>query len=151
MVDNTLTEICQDIHNWFDRARYVGHISIDGEGNVYCGTAKIGLMEGQYYRAVGSVFGDGVHLYPDADCPAEEFDGAIWEMRIPPAFLSLVQEIEDWNANERPKLMGAYSSENLSSSGYSYQRQDAEQMQKAASYKTVFGDRLNRWRKIGGV
>lgn len=151
MVDNALSEICQDIHNWFARARYIGHITIDAVGGVFCNGVALGLAEGQYFRVIGSIYSDGVHLYPDADGPAEEFDGAVWEMRIPPAFLSLVREIEDWNENERPKMLGAYSSENLSSSGYSYQRQNADEIQKAASYKTVFGDRLNRWRKIGGV
>ena len=60
---------------------------------------------------------------------------------------SLAQEIEDWNTNARPKMLGPYSSENLSSSGYSYQRQNAEDMAKA-DYKTVFGARLNKWRKL---
>lgn len=147
MVDNTLTELCQELRNWFDRARYIGHITIDESGDVFCNGVAIGLAEEQYYRVIGSVFSDGVHIYPDSDTRAESFDGAVWAMAVPPDFLALVQEIEDWNANARPKMLGPYSSENLSSSGYSYQRQSAEDMAKA-DYKTVFGARLNKWRKL---
>ena len=147
MVDNTLTELCQELRNWFDRARYIGHITIDKSGDVFCNGVKVGLLEGQYYRVIGSVYSNGVHIYPDSDTRAESFDGAVWAMAVPPDFLALVQEIEDWNANARPKMLGPYSSENLSSSGYSYQRQSAEDMAKA-DYKTVFGARLNKWRKL---
>lgn len=147
MVDNTLTELCQDLRNWFDRARYIGNITLDAYGGVFCNGVAIGLVEGQYFRVFGSVFADGVHVYPDAETPAESFTGAVWAMAVPPDFLALVQEIEDWNTNARPKMLGPYSSENLSSSGYSYQRQSAEDMAKA-DYKTVFGARLNKWRKL---
>lgn len=147
MVDNTMTEICQDIRNWFDRARYIGNITLDADGGVYCNGVAIGLAEGQYYRVIGSVFADGVHVYPDMETTAESFSGAVWAMAVPPDFLALVQEIEDWNTNTRPKMLGPYSSENLSSSGYSYQRQSVEDMAKA-DYKTVFGARLNKWRKL---
>ena len=147
MVDNTLTELCQDLRNWFDRARYIGHITLDADGGVFCNGVAIGLAEGQYFRVIGSVFADGVHVYPDTETAAENFTGAVWAMAVPPDFLSLVREIEDWNTNARPKMLGPYSSENLSSSGYSYQRQSAEDMAKA-DYKTVFGARLNKWRKL---
>lgn len=147
MVDNTLTELCQDLRNWFDRARYIGNITLDAGGGVYCNGVAIGLAEDQYYRVINSTFSDGVHIYPDAGNKQEGFDGAVWAMAVPPDFLALVQEIEDWNANVRPKMLGPYSSENLSSSGYSYQRQSADDMAKA-DYKTVFGARLNKWRKL---
>jgi hypothetical protein len=147
MVDNTLTELCQDLRNWFDRARYIGNITLDADGGVFCNGVAIGLAEGQYFRVIGSVFADGVHVYPDTETTAESFTGVVWAMAVPPDFLSLVQEIEDWNTNARPKMLGPYSSENLSSSGYSYQRQSAEDMAKA-DYKTVFGARLNKWRKL---
>lgn len=147
MVDNTLTELCQDIRNWFDRARYIGNITLDADGGVYCNGVAICLVEGQYFRVIGSVFADGVNIYPDMKTTAESFTGAVWAMAVPPDFLALAQEIEDWNTNARPKMLGPYSSENLSSSGYSYQRQSAEDMAKA-DYKTVFGARLNKWRKL---
>ena len=147
MVYNTLTELCQELRNWFDRARYIGNITLDANGGVYCNGVAIGLAEGQYFRVIGSVFADGVHVYPDTETTVESFDGAVWAMAVPPDFLSLAQEIEDWNTNARPKMLGPYSSENLSSSGYSYQRQSAEDMAKA-DYKTVFGARLNKWRKL---
>lgn len=146
-MDVTLTELCQELHNWFDRERYIGSITLDAEGDVYCNGVKIGLLNGQYFRVMGSVFADGVHVYPDTTAKPEAFDGAVWAMAVPPDFLALVQEIQDWNTHVRPKMFGPYSSENLSSSGYSYQRQSADDMAKA-DYKTVFAARLNKWRKL---
>lgn len=147
-MDIPMTELCQEIRNWFDRARYIGSITVGPDGGVFCDGIAVCLADGQYYRVIGSTFADGVHIYPDADTKQESFDGAVWAMAVPPDFLALVQEIEDWNTNARPKMLGPYSSENLSSSGYSYQRQSAEDMAKAADYKTVFGARLNKWRKL---
>lgn len=147
MIDNTLTELCQDLRNWFEQDKYFSTFTISS----YKLDAPF-LMEGQYYRIVGSVFNDGIHRYSentrDVSLRDETFTGAVWAMAVPPDFLALVQEIEDWNTNARPKMLGPYSSENLSSSGYSYQRQSAEDMAKAADYKTVFGARLNKWRKL---
>lgn len=147
MADNTMTELCKELRNWFDRARYIGSITIDAEGDVYCNGDKIGLLNGQYYRVIGSVFADGVHVYPDTETTPEAFDGAVWAMAVPQDFLALAQEIEDWNTNIRPKMFGPYSSENLSSSGYSYQRQSANDMAKA-DYRTVYASQLNAWRKL---
>lgn len=147
MVDNSMmTELCQDLRNWFERDKYFGTFTISS----YKLDAPF-LMEGQYYRIIGSVFNNGIHRYSektrDVSLRDETFTGAVWAMAVPPDFLALVQEIKDWNVNARPKMLGPYSSENLSSSGYSYQRQSAEDMAKA-DYKTVFGARLNKWRKL---
>ena len=50
-----LTEICQELKNWFDLERHFGVFTIEnGELSLPF------LMDGQYYRICGSVFNDGV-------------------------------------------------------------------------------------------
>ena len=53
-----LTELCQELKNWFDTERHFDTFKIeDGELSVDF------LQDGQYYRIVGSVFNDGVYQF----------------------------------------------------------------------------------------
>ena len=152
MVDNTLTELCQEIRNWFDRARYIGRITIDPDGGVYCGGIAVGLAEGQYYRVIGSTFADGVHIYPDADNKQENFDGAVWAMAVPPPVIKLATEIAAWRAKyEAPDAasMSPFMSESFG--GYSYQKGSAftsANTSGSVGWQSVFAARLNALRKI---
>lgn len=58
-----LTEICQDLRNWFDRymPKWYGTFEIKNHELVL--KDDMTLQEGQYFRIVGSVFNDGVHQY----------------------------------------------------------------------------------------
>ena len=86
-----LTELCQELKNWFDRERRTGAFVIEN-GNI---TADF-LREGQYFRIMGSVFSDGVHQYPAAELPDETFNGAVWALAIPAPVISLATEIAAW-------------------------------------------------------
>ena len=57
--DLTISELCQEIRNYFDLEKHNGHFVIEN-GNI---TADF-LRDGQYFRIMGSVFSDGVHKYP---------------------------------------------------------------------------------------
>ena len=92
-----LTELCQELKNWFDASRHFGTFTIeDGELSVSF------LQDGQYFRIVGSVFNDGVYKYEPNLTPTQEhpethrpvlkdetFDGAIWALAVPPEVISL--------------------------------------------------------------
>lgn len=151
-MDNNMTELCQELRNWFDRARYIGHITLNADGDVYCNSVKIGLAEGQYFRVVGSVFADGVHVYPDGGTKSEAFDGAVWAMAVPPAVLQLAQDIAAWRTKyEAPDAtsMSPFMSESFG--GYSYQKGSAftsDNKSGGVSWQGVFAARLNPWRKI---
>jgi hypothetical protein len=95
-----LTELCQELHNWFDRERYTGTFTIEG-GNI---TADF-LQTGQYFRIIGSIFNDGVFKYGDADLTDETFEGAVWALAIPAPVIKLATEIAAW----RVKYEGADS------------------------------------------
>ena len=81
-----LTELCQELRNWFDRERYFGVFEISG-GVI---TAPF-LVPGQYYRIIGSIFNDGVHQYGSYtdELVDETFDGAVWALCIPAAVIKL--------------------------------------------------------------
>ena len=85
-----LTELCQELKNWFDLERHFGVFTIEnGELSLPF------LLDGQYYRICGSVFNDGVHKYGDeSDSLVDEsFDGAVWAMAVPPAPATVAEEM----------------------------------------------------------
>ena len=138
-----LTDICASIRNYFcqDSDKHFGRFTISG-GSI----APLDfLKEGQYFRVVGSVFNDGVHQYPTADLKDETFDGAVWAMSVPPAFIALTDDIRAWS-DEAKKADSPYVSESYPN-GYSYTK--ATRANGAPmTWQSVFADRLNRWRKI---
>lgn len=152
MVDNTLTDLCQELRNWFDRARYIGHITIDESGDVFCNGVKVGLLEGQYYRVIGSTFADGVHIYPDSDTRAESFDGAVWAMAVPPPVLQLVEDIAAWRAKYEvadSSAMSPFFAESFG--GYSYSKSvgaGTKNSGTTADWKSAFATRLSAYRKL---
>ena len=151
-MDIPMTELCQEIRNWFDRARYIGSITIGPDGGVYCDGIAAGLAEGQYYRVIGSTFADGVHIYPDADNKQESFDGAVWAMAVPPPVIKLAAEIAAWRTKyEAPDAasMSPFFAESFG--GYSYSKSvgaGTKSSGTAADWKSAFASRLNALRKI---
>lgn len=158
-----LTELCEYLRNWFceDQDKHIGTITITGgeltaRDDLYllAGEQQIKPLNGQYIRVIGSVFNDGVHLYPDADMTDETFDGAVWLMRVPPAVIALAADIEAWKAKymgiDSP-TMSPYNSESFA--GYSYSKSGAGANASANGsgldgWQAVFADRLGPWRKI---
>lgn len=147
---NTLFEVCKYLKNWFDRnqKKHIGVIKISGGEleNTY------DLKSGQYYRIVGSVLNDGIYKHPFNTLTDEVFDGAIWEMAIPQAFLSLCDDIEAWKAKYAAADSTALSPFNSESfGGYSYSKSSGANdtaKDKSGTWQGVFGARLAPWRKI---
>ena len=100
------------------------------------------LQEGQYFRIVGSVLNDGVYQYPSSDLVDETFDGAVWAMSVPPSFIALSAEIEDWQ--DKDGKPSAYTSESFG--GYSYTKATNAKGQ-VATWKEVFAPQLNQYRR----
>lgn len=154
-----LTEICQELRNWFDRYedKFIGEFFIVN-GEIH-GDIEFKLKPNQYYRIIGSTFNDGVHKYArnvDGDeLVDEDFTGVVWAMAVPPSVIALADDIDQWN-----KLYGAADSVNMSPyssesfGGYSYTKSGSGSGSAgvgstgAGTWRDVFKDRLNRWRKI---
>lgn len=151
-METTLTELCQELRNWFDRNRYIGHITLDADGGVFCNGVAVGLLEGQYYRVIGSVFADGVHKYPDTETVEESFDGAVWAMAIPEPVINLAAEIAEWREKYEAVdsfSMSPFTSETVGSYSRSKGAMSAGSgASNAANWQSAFAARLNAWRKI---
>lgn len=139
-----LDDMCAICRNYFtdDPAKHKGTFSVkDGV------LAPLDyLAEGQYFRVVGSVFNDGVHQYPAPDLTDEVFDGEVWAMRLPPAFLALAGEIDEYSQKMEVGSAAPYTSESFG--GYSYEKATDAETGAPLSWQAVFASKLNRWRKI---
>ena len=137
-----LTEICAELRNWFvvPNGVHIQTYTISG-GSI----APLDfLQDGQYFRIIGSVFNDGVHQYPASDLTDEVFHGAVWAMAVPPAVIDLAAEIEEYNKSDAGKA-SPYISENFG--GYGYTKATGSNG-KVLTWKSVFADALNRYRKL---
>lgn len=140
-----LEQILDHIHNYFIK-------------NVYRGKYKITsgiidlpfLIQGQYFKIVGSVFNDGLHQYPDYDLQDEDFEGEIWALAIPIAVIKLSEDIENWVDKYGEQAMSPYQSESFG--GYSYSKKSAGNQSSnnndILNWQAIFKSRLNHWRKI---
>ncbi len=147
-----LTDVCQELKNWFEKDKYFGTFTIEG-GQL---TDSSFLQDGQYFRIVGSVFNDGVHKYDPTDTESlqdEVFEGAVWAMAVPPTVIALSDKIEAWQAeygSANSAAMSPYQSESFG--GYSYSKGGGSSSGSGGSsvptWKSTFADELNRWRKI---
>lgn len=142
-----LTELCQELRNWFVRKKYFGTFTIEsGEIALPDGS----LQDGQFFRIIGSLFNDGVHKYGVDDLTDEAFEGAIWSMAVPPAVVDLSERIDEWITKYGDSVSSPYSSESFG--GYSYTKAAGSSGRGNANsgptWQSTFAGELNRWRKI---
>lgn len=136
-----LEQILDYIHNYFEKDIVSGLFVIsDGKPLVNF------LQEGQYFRVCGSVFNNGVHQYSVDDLVDETFDGQIWAMAVPPAVINLSEEVSEWVDKYSGITNSPYQSESFG--GYSYTKSTGGSGGGAYDWRSVFGSRLNHWRKI---
>ena len=143
-----LTELCQELRNWFDLDRKYGTFTISG-GTL---TADF-LVTGQYYRIMGSIFNDGVHQYGDnTDVLVDEtFEGQVWAMGVPQAVINLATEIDAWRAKYETadsQAMSPFMSESFGGYSYSKGSSYSDSGNGNGGWVSSFASRLNRWRKL---
>lgn len=144
----TITDFCEELHNWFDVDRIFGTFTIsNSEITVPDGY----LQENQYFRIVGSVFNDGVYKYPSNELIDETFDGAVWAMAVPPAAIALFEKIQEWDAQygNSAANYSPYTSETFhhySRSQHIATNSKGEIVQQ--TWQGVFRKELSRFRKL---
>lgn len=138
-MERALTRLCDYLNNYFETEIHSGNYVI--ENNALDAPF---LADGQYFRIVGSVFNDGVYMYPVYDLKDESFTGAIYAMAVPAEIVELADDIALYEANPDNAPKG-FTSESFG--GYSYSR-GTDSNGAPASWQTVFRKRLNRWRKV---
>ena len=104
------------------------------------------LVNGQYFRIVGSVFNDGLHQYPASDLKAETFEGTVWALAIPQAAIELAAEIEAWQKKNGEASVSPYQSESFG--GYQYSKATDSASGGAVTWQSAFRSRLSAWRKL---
>lgn len=138
-MERALTAVCDYLNNYFECDIQSGSFTVENN-TLECPF----LLNGQYFRIVGSVFNDGVHMYPAHDLKDETFNGAIYAMCVPVSFVEMCDEIQAF-AEDKGNAPTGYTSESFD--GYSYTKA-TDSTGAAADWRTVFRKRLNRWRKV---
>lgn len=147
-----LTQICQYLRNWFELSKLPDNYVVANGVLTYSDGTALSLLDGQYYRIIGSVFNDGVHKYNDTSDTLKdepEFSGVLWPMAVPPDVVTLDGEIAEWVANNKKALESPYTSESFG--GYSYSLRSGNGDSGAndgLTWQSQFGSRLAPWRKI---
>ena len=140
-----LEELMRECRNWFV-----------APGGVHLGTFTIKdgsislpfLVSGQYFRIIGSVFNDGVHQYGAAELADETFEGAVWALLVPPAFLALADEIQSWRDQYERAANSPFQSESFAGYSYTLKSESAAQGGSAKGWRSAFSARLANWRKL---
>ena len=143
-----LTEICAYLKNYFIRDENDIHSDHYKIVNGQLTNAPF-LLDGQYYRVVGSILNDGVHKKGDrADIlNDEEFDGAVWSMSVPLDIVALAADIVNWQATNNDVLTSPYQSESFG--GYNYSKKtSANSSGGSYSWRDQFASRLNPYRRL---
>ena len=140
-----LEQILDHIHNYFIKDVY------KGEYEIAANTINLPfLVDGQYFKIVGSIFNDGLHEYPTFNLHDETFEGEIWALAIPNAVINLSREVDDWIEKYGEQAASPYQSESFG--GYSYSKKSSGNQSSnhsdAFNWQDVFKSRLNHWRKI---
>lgn len=154
-----ITEICADIRNYFPPSKKRLDKSYIHSGTFTISSNSITpldfIKKGQFFRIVDSDLNDGVYQNTPESLSIltdEEFDGEIWEMAVPRAFLELCNDIDLWrkkNESADSINMSPFTSESFG--GYSYSKggsSSSEYGGNSVSWQAQFAKRLNIWRKI---
>ena len=136
-----LYALLNNLKNWFvvPNGIHSGKFSIEG------GELSLPFLhKGQYFRICGSVFNDGVYMYPAANLTDEVFNGTVWVLAIPQEVIELAEDIKRYD-EQNGSVPSPFISESFA--GYSYTRAVNNQTGQAATWQDVFRSRLKRWRK----
>ena len=140
-----LEEMCRECRNWFTP-----------KWGKHCGTFTIKdgtispldfILDSQYFRITGSCFNDGVYKNNPSDLAAlvdEVFDGQVWAMNVPPAFIALSVKIEEY-CKKYESETSPFTSESFG--GYSYTKATGSNGS-PLTWQEVFNSQLKVWRKI---
>ena len=150
-----LRDVCEFIHNYFIKASQRGSYEIAN------GMISLPFVaDGQRFLIVGSALNDGLYTYhtngikddDDADVAGlhdETFAGTICALAVPPAVITLSGEIKTWVDKYGDVVNSPYSSEEVIGV-YSYSKGSRKGSTDVnnVSWQDVFGNSLNRWRKV---
>ena len=140
-----LEQVLRHLNNWFLVEIHEGTFTVEN------GSITLPFLQpNQYFRICGSVFNDGLHLYPAVDLTDETFNGTVWVLAVPKAVVSLAEDIAAWQEKNGEAVASPYQSESFG--GYSYTKRSAGIGSGTLNgWQDAFRGRLNDWRKLKGV
>lgn len=148
-----LQQVCENIHNYFIKAVHEGRYEIAD------GMVSLPLLDGQKFLIKGSVLNDGMYTYHDTEIKDDDdteavglqdetFAGTICALAVPPAVIALSGEIKTWVEENGDAINSPYQSESVLGV-YSYAKgTGGSGAGGSVSWQDVFGNQLNRWRKV---
>lgn len=137
-----LESVLRHLKNWFLVPDGIHHGTFVVEGG---SIALPFLLEGQYYRIIGSVFNDGLHKYGGGEqLTNETFDGTVWALAVPAAVIELSENIKTWSEKNSEKAASPFQSESFEN--YSYTKATAKNGG-SVTWESAFKGRLDSWRK----
>lgn len=142
-----LTELCAELKNYFlrDASKDIHH----GDFVISNGNIDLPfLLNGQYFRIVGSVLNDGVYQYPASGLTDESFTGSVWAMAVPPSVVALSDEIDEWNESNADALASPYTSESFGGYSYSKASGGSSSGNGAFTWKDQFAGKMSIWRRL---
>ena len=150
-----LEQIMRHVRNYFIKESYTGEFVIS-DGML---SPSDFLIDGQRFYITGSFLSDGVYTYHpggikndddkvDANLPDETFKGIVHALAVPPLFVALAEEIEEWVGKFGDAASSPYQSESFN--GYSYSKiyTGVNSEVNSSTWQGVFRSRLNQWRKV---
>jgi hypothetical protein len=146
-----LTELCGYLKNWFVVDMIFGDFIIADGHITNADGIELPLQVGQHFRIIGSIFNDGVHKNGEATLQDESFNGTVWTMAIPKDLLEIADEITAWRAKYEgadSAALSPFTSESFGGYSYSKSGGNAADSSNGTSWQSVFGNRLNRYRKV---
>lgn len=141
-----LEQVLRHLNNWFLVDIHGGEFAVEN------GSITLPFLQtNQYFRVCGSVFNDGLHLYPAVDLTDEVFTGTVWALAVPKAVVTLSEDIAAWQEKNGETVLSPYTSESFG--GYSYTKASGGTGGTSAitGWQDAFRGRLNDWRKLKGV
>jgi hypothetical protein len=141
MREITMTDLCNSLNNYFEKKVIKGDFNIENGG-----ISLPFLVNGQYFRIVGSLMNDGVYKYPCDKLTDESFSGEVWSMGVPPTLIDLLADINEWQNEYGKNAETPYQSESFA--GYSYTKATDSVSGGAVTWQIAFRNALSRWRKI---
>lgn len=150
-----LEQVMRHVRNYFIRKHSVGNFSIR-DGMLF---PHDFLLDGQRFYLTGSFLNDGVYTYhPDGiknddddvevGLQDEDFSGVVYALAVPPTFIALVQQIEEWVGKFGAVSSSPYQSESFN--GYSYSKASGygNSGGDGSTWQSIFKSQLNQWRKV---
>ena len=152
-----LEQVMQHTRNYFIREYHMGQFSIH-DGMLF---PHDFLLDGQRFYITGSNFSDGVYTFysggikndddsVEISLPDETFTGIVYALAVPPTFIALVGEIEEWVGKFGEAASNPYQGETFN--GYSYTKainySSSDNGGGSPTWQSTFRNRLNKWRKV---